>query len=102
MVDTKPLLKGFGAVADVATQIATDKAVNSRRVRSDFSQFDITKGQLIEDATVDDDGNVAHQLKQTPKGALILKSDQVVVVTGATRSAVALDVVGAVVTIWVV
>jgi len=31
VVDTKPLLKGFGATADVAGQIATDKAVNSRR-----------------------------------------------------------------------
>jgi hypothetical protein len=102
MVDTKPLLKGFGAVADVAGQIATDKAVNSRRVRSNFSQFDLTNGQLIEDATVNDDGNVAHKLKQMPKGALVLKSDQAVVVTGVTRSAVAIDVVGALVTIWVV
>ena len=33
MADTKPLLKGFGALADVASQIATDKAVNSRRQR---------------------------------------------------------------------
>jgi hypothetical protein len=31
MVDTKPLLKGFGAGADVVGQIATDKAVNARR-----------------------------------------------------------------------
>jgi hypothetical protein len=33
MVDTKALLKGFGAASDVAGQIATDKAVNARRLR---------------------------------------------------------------------
>jgi hypothetical protein len=31
MVDTKPLLKSFGATVDVAGQIATDKSINSRR-----------------------------------------------------------------------
>lgn len=41
MVDTKPLLKGFGAAADVAGQIATDKAVNGRRAT------DITSGLVI-------------------------------------------------------
>ena len=31
MVDPTPLLKGFGAAANVASQIATDKAINGRR-----------------------------------------------------------------------
>ena len=102
MVDTKALLKGFGAAADVAGQIATDKAVNSRRVRSNFSQFDITNGQLIEDAISDPDGYVAHQLARVPKGAVVLKSDQEVAVTGSTETTVTLDQPGAVVTLWIV
>lgn len=78
MVDTKPLLKGFGAAAGVARQIATDKAVNSRRVRSDFTQFDITGGQLIEDYQLNpvDPGSptkVPHKLGRVPAGAIIMK-----------------------------
>jgi hypothetical protein len=78
MVDTKPLLKGFGAAADVAGQIATDKAVNSRRTRSNFSQVDITQGQLIEDAVLitDTTGNsnkIPHQLNRVPHGAIIVE-----------------------------
>lgn len=46
MVDTRALLKGFGKGADVAQQIATDKAVNSRRVRA--GTRDITVGQIVE------------------------------------------------------
>jgi hypothetical protein len=102
MVDTKPLLKGFGAAADVIGQIATDKAVNSRRVRSDFQQFDITDGQLIEDVTTDTDKLIYHGLKRSPKGAVVLKSDQAVVVIGTTDSSVEFDVAGALVTLWVV
>jgi hypothetical protein len=117
VVDTKALLKGFGAAADVAGQIATDKAINSRRVRSNFSQFDITNGQLIEDATVNLDSEVPHQLGRTPSGAAILKADMPVVVTGSTASSVTLQRIidielsiemgldsatGAVVTLWVV
>jgi hypothetical protein len=102
MVDTKPLLKGFGAAVDVAGQIATDKAVNSRRVRSDFSQFDITNGQLVEDATADALGKVPHSLNRVPKGALILMSDPAALLTNVTREDLTFDTPGAVVTVWVV
>jgi len=90
LVDTKPLLKGFGAAAGVARQIATDKAVNSRRlsrVSSDIAQeererlvaFDVTDGQLIEDYLLDGTApetrytDVPHALGRTPKGAWVLK-----------------------------
>ena len=102
MVDTKPLLKGFGAAADVATQIATDKAVNSRRVRSNFSQFDITGGQLIENATAGTDGTVAHNLGKTPKGAIILASSASCYVSAVSSSVVTINLPGATVTLWVV
>jgi len=103
VVDTKALLKGFGAAADVAGQIATDKAVNSRRVRSSFSQFDITNGQLIEDAVSDPDTkSVPHGLNRVPKGALVLKASTGVVVEGVTRTEVILDTASAEVTLWVV
>lgn len=99
--DPKPLLKGFGAVADVATQIATDKAVNSRRTRSDFSQFDITQGQLIENATLDATNSVAHALKRVPKGAIILSASTDLYVIGLSSSAVTFSGAGTV-TAWVV
>jgi hypothetical protein len=103
MVDTKPLLKGFGAAADVIGQIATDKAVNSRRTRSNFTQFDITNGQLVEDATTTDPEKlVYHGLKRAPRGVIVLKSDQAVVVVGTTDLSVELDVAGALVTLWIV
>jgi hypothetical protein len=78
MVDTKPLLKGFGAAADVAGQIATDKAVNSRRTRSNFSQVDITQGQLIVDAVIVGDttgalNRIPHKLNRNPSGAILVK-----------------------------
>lgn len=103
MVDTKALLKGFGATADVAGQIATDKAVNSRRIRSNFSQFDITSGQLIEDAVTDTvTKSVPHGLRRVPMGAIVLKSDQAVFVENATEDVVTLNVADALVTLWVV
>jgi hypothetical protein len=79
VVDTKALLKGFGAAADVAGQIATDKAINSRRVRSNFSQFDITNGQLVS-ATLLGTGDplsspsiISHGLGRVPSGVIILQ-----------------------------
>ena len=107
MVDTKPLLKGFGAAADVVGQIATDKAVNSRRVRSNFLQFDITQGQLIEDGVVptgETEVAVPHLLGRVPAGALVLKSsDFNIHITEATERTVTVDSpAGTVFTIWVV
>lgn len=81
MVDTKPLLKGFGAAADVIGQIATDKAVNSRRTRSDKfdiqqETFDITKGELVKAGTIPSGTTlVAHNLGTEPKGVFILFAD---------------------------
>lgn len=110
MVDTKPLLKGFGAAADVVGQIATDKAVNSRRVRSNFLQFDITQGQLIEDGVVPvvtppvTKVEVPHRLGRVPVGAIVLKSsDFNIHITEATERTVTVDSPpGTVFTIWVV
>jgi len=79
VVDTKPLLKGFGAAADVARQIATDKAVNSRRTRS--NTFDIAQGQLIEEYELTGSAEhaqltyVPHSLGRVPKGVLVLKNN---------------------------
>jgi hypothetical protein len=91
MVDTKPLLKGFGATADVATQIATDKAINSRRQSAESSRlsflatsaaaepapYDISQGELIEDYDLggSNPAVVPHSLGYLPRGALVLKSD---------------------------
>ncbi len=75
MVDTKALLKGFGAGADVFGQIATDKAINSRRRTS--STFDISDGVLMEDIALgpDNPATVKHTLGRVPVGALVLKHD---------------------------
>jgi hypothetical protein len=93
MVDTKPLLKGFGAAADVIGQIATDKAVNSRRLTSISSAIEQTKdralesvtagsaildGQLIEDAELvedaeGDENKIPHNLNRVPYGAILVK-----------------------------
>ena len=76
MVDTKPLLKGFGAAADVAGQIATDKAVNSRRTRSSFTQFDITNGQLLVGNLIDwYTKTIEHGLGRVPNGGMIVGAD---------------------------
>lgn len=104
MVDTKPLLKGFGATADVAGQIATDKAVNSRRTRSSFTQFDIANGQLLEDVVPDPvELTVSHGLNRVPSGALVLKSSSPgnINFVSATSSALIFDATGTV-TVWVV
>jgi len=102
MVDTKPLLKGFGALADVAGQIATDKAVNSRRTRSNFSQFDITQGQLLENVTTDENAKVTHALGRKPKGAIILFSSAPLTVQALSETALTFDTAGVVATMWVV
>lgn len=103
MVDPTPLLKGFGAAADVAGQIATDKAINGRRrskgataaagalaqfeeeaVRSEQDAaaraealrggVDITDGQLIEDHAMGGSYQVAHNLGRVPVGAIVIKN----------------------------
>jgi hypothetical protein len=93
MVDTRPLLKGFGAAADVIGQIATDKAVNSRRLTPISAAIEQAKnsvvegavagsaildGQLIEDATIVDDttgvlNKIPHNLNRVPSGAILVK-----------------------------
>jgi hypothetical protein len=89
MVDTRPLLKGFGAAADVIGQIATDKAVNSRRLTSISSAIGLAKdraaesaadsailyGQLVGSvdlATTTPLGYVDHSLGRTPVGAIVV------------------------------
>jgi len=46
MVDTKALMKTFGAGANVIGQIATDKAVNARR--RTVSSFDFSQGTFLD------------------------------------------------------
>jgi hypothetical protein len=103
MVDTKPLLMGFGATADVATQIATDKAINSRRQSAESSRlsflatraaaeagepepYDISQGELIE-GTLDPASptTFTHSLGRTPNGAIVL-------VVGGTQHAYCIGV----------
>lgn len=72
MVNTKPLLKTFGAGANVFGQIATDKAVNARRQA--FPSFDIADGELVEDVEVPGLALVPHTLGRVPAGALVLKA----------------------------
>jgi hypothetical protein len=85
VVDTKPLLKGFGAAADVVGQIATDKAINSRRrskgtgnrISRLRGEIDITDGQLIEgwDLATEPTGVVPHNLGRVPIGVIVVKQD---------------------------
>lgn len=74
MVDTKALLKGFGATANVFGQLATDKAVNSRRRRpASYSRFDITDGQLVT-SVIPQTGTpytVSHQLGRVPSAVFL-------------------------------
>jgi hypothetical protein len=102
--DPKPLLKGFGAAADVAGQIATDKAVNSRRTRSDFSQYDITKGQLLTDLTLETGEDIfPHSLGRVPTGAFVLKAGDSAVCVSTTLDTVSIKGTAAdIVTVWVV
>jgi hypothetical protein len=98
--DPKPLLKGFGAAADVAGQIATDKAVNSRRLTDISSRLVSEAGDLasinsgytsgvrasanpsngelltgVPIATILEE--VEHNLGRTPYGAMIIGSSAV-------------------------
>jgi len=103
MAETKPLLKGFGAAANVVGQIATDKAVNSRRTRSDFLQFNIADGQLLENVTPNPTtGAVPHGLRRIPKGAFILSSPAPAACTGLTQSTVIINPTAGPVTLWIV
>jgi hypothetical protein len=70
MADTRPLLKGFGALADVAGQIATDKAVNSRRQRP--SNIDIASGVAVPVTLRSGIQWYPHGLGRTPVGALVM------------------------------
>jgi hypothetical protein len=102
--NTKPLLKGFGAAANVAGQIATDKAVNSRRTRSNFSQFDITKGQMISYTFPAGPEEVPHQLGRKPSSVFIAEPNpDDVSCTATSATSVTLDgPPGASVSVWVV
>lgn len=105
MVDTKPLLKGFGAAADVFGQIATDKAVNSRRQRSSFLQTDITNGQLIEDYTLtaENQGVISHGLNRVPSGAIVIKQNigNAIYCSGTTQDTLQMSETSGIVTVWV-
>jgi hypothetical protein len=111
MVDTKPLLKGFGAAADVIGQIATDKAVNSRRTRSDFMQFDIANGQLLLGKKLLGTGDplaspslLKHGLGREPTGVVILEPNPGgAECTSVTSADITVSgTLGELVTIWIV
>jgi len=98
--DPTPLLKGFGAAADVAGQIATDKAINGRRRSKGETATDaagqiaaglaersaeeaaelaggvrLQDGQLIEDwdMATPPTGRVPHNLGRIPFGGFVVK-----------------------------
>jgi hypothetical protein len=92
--DPTPLLKVFGATADVAGQIATDKAINGRRRSKGETATDalqsltaqgsedgsvrIEDGQLFVDFDLSEPavpGTIAHDLGRTPVGAIVVKQD---------------------------
>lgn len=100
--DPKPLLKGLGSAANVAGQIATDKAINGRRVRSDFSQFDMTQGQLLENVVLDTTQSASHGLKRVPKGAIVLKSSPPGLAVASTTSSTITFTAAGTVTAWVI
>jgi hypothetical protein len=106
---------GFGAAADVATQIATEKSINPRRQSAESSRltqqsaslagsFDITDGELIEDVVVAGLVAVPHNLGRVPTGAFVILASgiEAVVCLVTTASEVTLGASGTVtVTIWV-
>ena len=103
MVDTKPLLKGLGAGANVFAQIATDKAVNARRRTS--STFDLTDGQIISDIDVSVAMDVPHSLNRVPAGIVVLKSSPASQVSCTATTLKTVQIVAtppAIVTVWVV
>lgn len=73
MVDTKPLLKGLGAAADVVSQIATDKAVNSRRLRP--GSLDLSGAQLVERVLKGGAQTVPHRLGRLPSAAWTARAE---------------------------
>jgi len=92
VVDPTPLLKGFGAAADVVGQIATDKAINGRRKSPTTSKLDaeaeeratveagrlkISDGELLEDVALTDGGgtqSIPHTLGRRAIGAVVTKN----------------------------
>lgn len=107
MVDTRPLMKGFGAAADVVGQIATDKAVSNRRVRSRFSKFDPTQGELLHNVTTSDSaspvpGTLQHSLGRVPYGAVVLHcADGLTVCTAVSSTGIVMDRNDTQMTVWV-
>lgn len=102
MVDTRPLFKGFGTAADVVRQIATDKAVNSRRIRSRFPKFDPTQGELLHNVTTSATGTLPHSLGRVPNGAVALHcASGPTICEGVSSTEVVMDRNNALMTVWV-
>lgn len=107
LADTRPLLKSFGKAVSVATEIATDKAVNARRLRQgSFPRFDLTDGQMITftfPAATSGTEQVPHGLGRVPTAVFIAepnpgvactaKNAQAITLTGAASNSVSLWVV---------
>ena len=117
---------GFGAAADVATQIATEKSINPRRQSAESGRveetnlalaadaaaaeallFHIEDGQLLEDVDLGAAGVTAvpHTLGSVPTGAIILALDiGTAWVRGADSAEVSVEHSDndAIVTLWVV
>ena len=106
MVDTKPLLKFLGAGANVATQIATDKAVSSRRQTN--STFEMNKGSLLEGKKilmgVQKPQSFTHGLGRIPRAVFVSQpSDPSVEVVSYDATNVLMDGTdGVAFTLWVV
>lgn len=107
MAETRPLLKSFGNAVSVATQIATDKAVNARRLRQgSYPRFDLTDGQMISfvfpEATTGTE-QVPHGLGRTPTAVFIAEPNPGVVCTAKNAQSITLTGAGGnSVSIWVV
>lgn len=105
MVDPTPLLKGFGAAADVAGQIATDKAINGRRKSPTDTRVDFTDGELLIDVYLEGGPEpVQHNLGRIANGAIVTKNStmDVVYCYGTSDTDVSMEANGPMtVDIWV-
>jgi hypothetical protein len=73
-VSSSNLLKTFGKGANVALQLANDKALR-RKSTGTVRGFDITSGELIEGiSTINGSNPVPHNLRREAKGAIILSA----------------------------
>ncbi len=95
MVDeTKALLKVFGEGVDALTQIATDKAINTRRQTA--STFNMSNGSLLEEQKIKAGAakpqRFSHGLRRKPRAVFVSQpSDPSIVIASYDATNVFVD-----------